>query len=178
MNKVLIKEIFDTDFDPEYRMADLSTFKIRRTSRGIVVNAEEIALLEVSKYSYHKFPGGGIEKRETKEEAFKREIQEEAGCDCEIVDYGGVVVEWRDHFKLLQISYVFLARVVGEVEPNKLMPDEVAEGYKLDWVPFDKVLEELENSKPADYEGKFIVLRDISILEFYKDKLVKFDQLC
>lgn len=171
MNKTLIKEIFDTDFDPKYRMSNLGTFKIRRASRGIVVDGDNIALLNVSKYNYHKFPGGGVEEGETIEEAFEREVQEEVGCNCEVVDYGGIVIEWRDQFKLLQISYVFLANVVGEVGPNKLMPDEIAEGYKLDWVPFDGVFEALENSKPTDYEGKFIILRDKSILEFYKDKL-------
>lgn len=178
MSKTIIREIFDTDFDSEYRMADLSTFKIRRASRGIVVNKGKLALLEVSKYNYHKFPGGGMGEDETVEDAFKREILEEVGCHCEIVDYGGVVIEWRDQFKLLQISYVFFARVVGQVGENKLEPDEIEEGYQLNWIPFEKVMEKLVNSKPTDYEGKFIIERDKSILEFYKDKLAKFDQLC
>jgi 8-oxo-dGTP diphosphatase len=167
----LIREIFDTDFDPKYRMADLSTFKIRRASRGLIVNKDKIALLNVTKYNYHKFPGGGIEKGEMVEEAFKREVQEEVGCNCNIVDCGGIVIEWRDQFKLLQISYVFLANVVGEIGKNKLEPDEIEEGYKLDWLSYNDVLKTLDNSRPTDYEGKFIILRDESILEFYKDRL-------
>jgi 8-oxo-dGTP diphosphatase len=178
MDKVLIKEIFDTDFDLGCSMSDLGLFKIRRASRGIVVRGDKIALLKVAKYNYHKFPGGGVEKSETIEDAFKREVQEEVGCSCEIVDQGGIIIEWRDQFKLLQISYVFLANVLGEIGPNKLEPDEIAEGYKLDWVPFNSVLEALENSKPTDYEGKFIILRDKSIFEFYKDKLAEFDKVC
>lgn len=36
--------------------------------------------------NYWEFPGGKIEKGETKEEALKREIQEELGCMIEVFD--------------------------------------------------------------------------------------------
>src|SRR3989344_2508708 len=105
-NKTLIREISDTDFDSKYKMGDLSKYSLRRAARGILMNNGKIALLNVTKQNYHKLPGGGIEKGESVGEAFKREILEETGCDCEIKDQSGIILEWRDLYKLLQISYV------------------------------------------------------------------------
>jgi len=170
-NKTLIKEIFDTDFDSSYQMSDPDAFKIRRACRGILINENKIALLNVTKHNYHKLPGGGIEKGEPLEEAFKRELLEEVGADCEIIDQGGIVVEWRDKFKLLQISYVFLAKVIGEVKQNNLDQDEIDDGFELKWVPVEKLNEILENDSPTNYEGNFIRMRDMSIVKFYKNSL-------
>ncbi|MER2090642.1 (deoxy)nucleoside triphosphate pyrophosphohydrolase [Sporosarcina sp. JAI121] len=41
---------------------------------------------EMTLPNYWEFPGGKIEKGETKEEALKREIQEELGCMIEVFD--------------------------------------------------------------------------------------------
>ncbi len=170
-NKILIREISDTDFDPKHQMSNLASFNIRRASRGILLNNDNIALLNVTKQNYHKLPGGGIEKHESLEDAFKRELLEEVGCDCEILDQGGIVLEWRDQFKLLQISYVFLARVVGIIKQNKLEQDEINDGFVLEWIPLKKVESILDSDVPQNYEGPFIKLRDKSIFEYYKNKL-------
>lgn len=172
-NKILIREIFDTDFEPNYQMGNLSSFRVRRACRGVLVNEDRIALLNVTRYNFHKLPGGGIKKGESVEEAFKRELLEEVGCDCEILDQSGIIIEWRDQLKLLQISYVFLAKVVGEVGQNKLEQGEIDDGFKLEWIPFDKIEEVLKNDNPTNYEGKFITIRDKSIVEFYRDRLHK-----
>jgi 8-oxo-dGTP diphosphatase len=41
---------------------------------------------EMTLPNYWEFPGGKIEEGETKEEALKREIQEELGCTIEVFD--------------------------------------------------------------------------------------------
>ena len=105
--KTLINEVFDTDFDPSYKIKDINSFSLRRASRGILLKDNKVALLHVAKLNYHKLPGGGIEGEENIEEAFKREIREEVGADCEILDFGGVVIEWRGDWKLVQLNYVF-----------------------------------------------------------------------
>ena len=87
------------------------------------------------------------------------------------MDQGGIIIEWRDRFKILQINYVFLARVVGEVGQNKLMEDEIADGFILEWVPFEEIEGVLKKDSPDNYEGKFITARDQAIIEFYKDEL-------
>jgi ADP-ribose pyrophosphatase YjhB (NUDIX family) len=170
-NKTLIIEISDLDFDPKHKMSSISKYSIRRSSRGIIINNGKIAIANITKYHYYKLPGGGMNEDESINEGFKREVMEEVGCNCEILDQSGIIIEWRDQFKLVQISYVFLAKVIGEVGQNKLEPGEIDEGFTIEWIPIGKIDEVLSKSGSTNYEGKFIELRDKSIYEFYKDRL-------
>jgi len=170
MNAKLFLEIKDEDFYPNHKTHDTDSYVVRRASRGIVTHGSKTALLHVTKHNYHKLPGGGIEKDENIEVAFKREILEEVGCNCEVLDDMGLIVEWRDQFKLVQFSYIFAAKVTGQIGKNTLMADEIEEGMVLKWIDTDEALHILKSDKPTNYEGKFIQKRDLYVFEHYLDK--------
>jgi ADP-ribose pyrophosphatase YjhB (NUDIX family) len=164
-HKLLIIELQDGQ-------KDLNQYKVRRAARGVISWGNKIALLNVTKCHYHKLPGGGIEKGESNEEAFKREVLEETGSQCRIKDYAGVTIEYREEEKLLQISYVFLAEVIGEPSEVNFEQGERDEGFKLEWIPVENVQEVLSQDKPSNYEGsKFICNRDKAIINFYNERL-------
>lgn len=169
--RYIICEINDRTFNPQYATEDIKDYHVRKAARGILVKDGKLAWLNVSKKGYHKLPGGGIEKDETNEQAFKREVLEEAGCMCNVLDEGAVTIEYRDQFKLVQISYVFMAEVVGEPGEQKLEQGEVDEGHDLEWYTFEETENLLKAENPTEYEDRFIHLRDQSIFEFYKNKL-------
>ena len=52
---------------------------IRHSARCINIKNGLVAMVHSIKYDYYKFPGGGIEEGESKENAMMREAREEAG---------------------------------------------------------------------------------------------------
>jgi len=170
-NNRIICDISDKTFDPASTSDSLDNYRVRKAARGILINKGEIALLNVHTKGYHKLPGGGIETGETNEKGFIREILEETGCNCKIMGSTGVTIEYRDQFKLVQISYVFTAEVIGEPGLQKLEQGEIDEGHDLEWLTLEKAADIFTRENPTVYEDKFIHLRDKSIFEYYKNLL-------
>lgn len=162
-----IWEFDDSLIDSRFFPVDTSNFEKRNSSRGIVILNKKMALLNVVRAGYHKLPGGGFEGDETPTEAFKREILEETGCNCEILDPVGIVVEKRYKFKLIQTSYVYVAKVVGDPGEPHFDKGEIELEFKLEWVTLMEAEKIFTEEKPVTYEGKFINARDKAIFQYF-----------
>ena len=71
-----MKLLFDLDghdYEPDWKRY------VRNSSRGIIIRNGLIGMVHSTKFDYYKFPGGGIEKGESRVEALIREVAEEAG---------------------------------------------------------------------------------------------------
>lgn len=169
----LLAEISESDFESGAQSGFEKTrpYHIRRTARAVVVNSEgKIAIQHISKYDYYKLPGGGVEEGETLEEALKREMKEEAGCNIDIIQELGVVIEYREqpgHEQgLLQISFGYLVKPAGEIREPQLEEAEVAEGLRPLLVSYEQALKNIKESKIThQYEAKFIVKRELEFLK-------------
>lgn len=173
--RFVIKEITDKDFDPAFvPQLSFEEYRLRKAARGIVSYNGKIALLHATKPNYHKLPGGGIEIGENAEEAFKREILEETGAECEILDIDGqdsVTLETLEAQKLVQISHIFWAKVIGTPTEVNFTQDELDEGFTLKWVTIEEAEELLANAKPTSRQGHFVNTRDKAVIQFFKNRL-------
>lgn len=148
--------------------------KKRSAARTILIKGKTIALLNVTKDKHHKLPGGGLEGREKIKEALYREILEETGCKIKIIGEVGKIMEYRSLFDLIQTSFCYIATVVKEGKPQ-FDEGERKAGFKLEWIGMNSAMKLLKKEKPATYDGKFIIIRDLKFIEAAK-KLITPDK--
>ena len=120
--------------------------KVRLGARGIVIREDgKIAVFNKSNKNEYKLPGGGIEKEEEPEDAFKREVLEETRCEVEIVNSLGTTEEYKSQNNFKQISYVYVGKVIEDTNQLELTKKEKDEGGKLLWETPKKALELITN---------------------------------
>jgi 8-oxo-dGTP diphosphatase len=140
-----------------------------QAARAIVFDEDQrIGILNVKKHRYHKLPGGGIEEGEDIKEALKREAMEEIGCQVNITGEIGEIIECRTRFNLLQKSFCYTAEIIGEKGSPTFTEEERGNEFEILWVTIDEAIDILQKDKTEDYEGKFILKRDLIFLKNYK----------
>ena len=143
-------------------------YELRKSARVILLNANgEIAVQHLQNYKFYKLPGGGVDTGESIEQAAIREVQEEVGCDCEITRPIGMVIEYREKYKLIHISYCFVAKVVSPITAPAFEEDEIKAGQANIWITPNKVLELVKNGERTNYESHFNIAREVAFLEEY-----------
>lgn len=168
------KILTDEDFGLEIK--EMDNPRTRTAARGIIINSDgKIAVLNKQNKNEYKLVGGGIDDEELPDQAFKREVLEEAGARIKNVWLLGMIEEQKSQDNFKQTSYVYVADVVSIEEPNYTQK-EIDEGSRTIWVTVDEAMNLIKNcedkligSKYEDvYHTKFIVRRDYEILKYYK----------
>ena len=165
-----------TDKDINEKIVKFNNPRKRIAARGIILrNDGKVAIFNKMNKNEYKLPGGGVEKGEDVITAFKREMLEETGCNVEIIKYLGTIKEEKSNDNFIQISHVYVAKVISDTGKLSLTKKEIEEGGRVLWVTkreaLDLISKCFNSIKPSKYENlyhsKFIVLRDKKIIEYY-----------
>ena len=141
----------------------------RSAVRAIVFNSEnKIAILHAKKYKFHKLPGGGIEKEESKEKALERELQEEIGCKVKITKEIGKITEIKNKYGQKQDSFCYVAKIISKGSLNLTKEEKDDSGIEVQWATLDNAIKIFKKDSPSDYTAKFIRYRDLIFLKELK----------
>lgn len=152
---------------------------IRYGARGIVKRYDgRIAIFNKIIKNEYKLPGGGMDKDETPERAFTREVLEETGCTIKNIELLGIAKEFKSLDNFQQISYVFSCEVDKQTNILSLTEKEKEEGAQLLWLTAEEALNKIiqcgKNLKESKYENlyhsRFINYRDKEILKYYMNR--------
>ncbi len=133
----------------------------------------QVAVIYVNKHGYYKIPGGGVETGEDLKTAARREVLEESGCNCQIVaELGRTETELPD-WDMHDISYGFLARVVGDKQAPRFEAHEQERGFAAEWLPsLAQTIAKIENNNSIDdASAAALQSRDLSYLKRAADYL-------
>ena len=148
----------------------------RKAVRTILLNdSGEIAILHKIKKNEYKLIGGGVENHESLEEALRREVLEESGCEIIILKELGYVEEYRTANNFIQTSYVYVSKVSKNIGKLHLTEQEKEEEAELCWykpeIALQKIVDsykKLSMSKCNNlYGSKIILKRDSCILKYF-----------
>lgn len=174
-----IIKITDKDFGIEEKINNDNPI-VRMGARGIIINDEgKIAVIYKKNKNEYKLPGGGVEDNENVKEAFKRECEEEIASQVEITDFLGTTEEYKSQENFKQLSFVFVGKKIIELNNTNFTEQEKDEGISYLWLDKLDALEKMKHSlkklKSSEYDNvyrtRFMVLRDIKILEYYINKI-------
>ena len=166
----LLREISDKDFKLKHNKD--TKFGVRKAAQAVILDKEgKVAVLHATKHNYHKIAGGGIEEGENIKIALAREIYEETGAKAKVGDEVGVIIEYKEQHKRIQISYCYMAKVTSHGKPH-FTKSEKDEGFVLEWLTIDEAIKKFKKDDHSHYGAKFMSTRDLTFLLEAK-KLIK-----
>jgi ADP-ribose pyrophosphatase YjhB (NUDIX family) len=152
--------------------AEAATYKKRDSVRAIVLDQDgKMALLHATTYNYYKLPGGGVDEGESLHDALKRECLEEIGCNIEVDAEVGSLTEYRKKRSLNQVSYTYIAHVVGEKGEPHLEPGEAAHGFKTVWMTIADARAAVQSGTHSVYDASYMIARDTALIDAAQQKL-------
>ena len=171
-----MKELFQMDmhnYNPEGKVYE------RPSAKAIILKDGKVLLNYLAKYDCFEFPGGGIEKGESPEQALQREVAEETGCVVipkSIEEFGMVVRRQKDSMDpdgiFEQKNYYYFCEITCERVARKPDEHEIEDGAEPVWV--DTLFAPIRRNKEAFHriEEPFIK-REQRVMDLADEELRK-----
>jgi len=150
----------------------------REAVRGVILKDNKLLMLYSQKYGDYAFPGGGVEKGETRFQALKREIMEECGLIIsidinplgKIIEYNTAPMEGYDIFKMT--SYYYLTDIKEKLGYLDLEDYELELELETRWVDINEAIANNIEIMESYSETPLWALREVKALQYIKDNII------
>jgi len=144
---------------------ELWNFK-KNAVRAVILDRDyNVAIIYSSKENYYKVPGWWVENGENIETALRREIQEEAWVDIEIVSYIWDILEQDPDWNTVQKNIWYLCKLKWNKNKPKYTQEEIDRWFELKRIKINEAIKIMENNKPKNYRWYFMQSRDLQFLK-------------
>lgn len=135
----------------------------------------QFAVMYSKKFDFYSFPGGGVKENEDIQTALIREIKEETGCTCDVIEELGYVMENRAYCDYTQISYYFLVTTYDfELHPE-FTASEKENKTTVTWNTLDETIRRITNPIYETVQRRFLQARDIAALNAYLSSIAVYE---
>jgi 8-oxo-dGTP diphosphatase len=149
--------------------SEVKLLRHRRAVRAVVFDSNDnIALLHAKTEGYYELPGGGVDTTETYEEGITRECKEEIGCTVKVVNYIGTTLEYRKQNNLLNETWGYIAKVIGDKGLPVFIGDEneAEKNSTIVWVSLIEAIKLMKDTpKQVDLYQQYCIDRDLTFLK-------------
>ncbi len=156
----------DADIFPDVVVSSTQQYEDRLAVKVILFGKDNKLALVGTKHRL--LPGGGVNPHEGDDDAAKREMREEVGCEIKIIREVAKTEEFREKIGRHQYTRFLLSKVAGEKGiPETTQSDE--QGIVVEWYTLADAIELLEKQKneitPEDYNACFNVRTHLAVLK-------------
>lgn len=149
----------------------------RAAARAVIQQGDKLLMVYSASAGDYKFPGGGVNKGELREQALARELREECGAELlrvtgelgAIVEYNFAKDEGFETFKMT--SYYYFCEARESAMEQNLEEYEAALGFQPIWIAMDEALAKnkalLNSIHPPEW-----LQREIFALEYLSQSML------
>ena len=151
---------------------------IRKASRAIVLNGENILLLYTQRYHDYTLPGGGIDEGESNITGLIRELKEETGAhNVQNIREFGLYEEFRPWHKpefdiVHMLSYCYVCSIDEELLNPEFEAHEIANGMHPVWMNIHKAIAHNEQTLSQSAKKGLSIERETFLLKLIASELV------
>jgi len=150
---------------------------LRKATRAIVLNGENILLLYTKRYHDYSLPGGGIDDDESNVEGLVRELKEETGAhNVQNIKEFGLYEEFRpwhkEGFDIVHMqSFCYVCTIDDELLEPELESHEIDNGMHPIWMNIHQAISHNEHTIDNSEKKGLSIERETFLLKLIVKEL-------